>query len=151
MGRRQNKSLWRPTIRKWQKFCAKRRPARSEFQSRQRSRAGDHRQARDADAAGVRWHRFPPVGLQHGCDTTLCWSEPASNSRSPGRHRASLSVAVTFRPDYFLRREIRSGEMRRSEISLVSRGTDGSNPASSSRESANHQRLSAEDNPRKPL
>jgi hypothetical protein len=48
---------------------------------------------------------------------------------------ASLSVAVTFRPDYFLRREIRRGEMRRSEISLVSRGTDGSNPASSSGES----------------
>jgi hypothetical protein len=66
---------------------------------------------------------------------TRRWSEPASNSRSPGRHPASLSVAVTFPPDYFLRREIRRGEMRRCEISLVSRGTGGSNPASSSGES----------------
>ena len=53
----------------------------------------------------------------------------------PGRHPASLSVTVTFRLDYFLRREIRRGEMRRSEISLVSRGTDGPNSASSIRES----------------
>jgi hypothetical protein len=74
---------------------------------------------------------------------TLHWSEPASNSRSPGRHPASLSVAVTFPPDCFLRREIRRGEMSRCEISLVSRGTDGSNPASSSEESVANSILGA--------